>query len=91
MSTVTEHTTLLSARIPATMKTTLDDLAKTTGRNRTTLVQEALQRFIETERWQIADIEQAVREADAGDFATEEEMDQLWAKYHAHPTKPASR
>ncbi|MGH2409148.1 MAG: CopG family ribbon-helix-helix protein [Chloroflexota bacterium] len=83
MSTAIEPTALLSARIPQTMKTALDDLAKATGRNRTMLVQEALRRLIEVEQWQIADIELAVREADAGDFATDAEMDELWVKYHA--------
>jgi predicted transcriptional regulator len=85
MSTTTEHSTILTTRLPASIKSELDDLAKSTGRNRNSLVQEALRRFLEVERWQIADIQKAIRAADAGDFAPDEEMDQQWAKYHTAP------
>jgi predicted transcriptional regulator len=67
--------------MPESMKAELGALAKATGRNRNTLVVEAVRRFIEVERWQLADIEAGLREADAGDFATMEEMDALWSKY----------
>jgi predicted transcriptional regulator len=63
------------------MKAELGALAKVTRRNRNTLAVEALRRFIEVERWQLADIEAGLREADAGDFVTTEEMDALWSKY----------
>jgi predicted transcriptional regulator len=69
------------------MRAELDALAKSTGRNRNTLVEEAIRRFIDVQRWQITDIEQAIQEADAGDFASDEEMDTLWVKYHADPAK----
>jgi predicted transcriptional regulator len=69
------------------MRAELDALAKSTGRNRNALVEEAIRRFIDVQRWQIADIEQAIQEADAGDFASDEEMNALWAKYHADPAQ----
>ncbi len=78
-----EPTTHVSVRLPVSMKANLDSLARSTGRNRNALMYEALRRFIDVERWQIADIEAGIREADAGDFATAEEMDALWSKYHA--------
>jgi RHH-type rel operon transcriptional repressor/antitoxin RelB len=85
MSTTAEPTTMLSTRVPQGMKAELDDLAKSTGRNRNTLVQEALRRFIDVQRWQIAEIEAGIREADAGAFATDEEMDELWAEFGLEP------
>ena len=74
-------TVTVGARVPREMRDELDQLVKTTGRNRNTLVEEALRRFIEAEKWQLADIEAGLREADAGDFATDEEMQALWSKY----------
>ncbi len=65
------------------MRDELDRVAKATGRNRNALVEEALRRFIEAEKWQLADIEAGLREADAGDFATDKEMQALWSKYEA--------
>jgi len=69
----------------------LEALAKSTGRNRTTLAAEAIERFVAQQRWQIAQIEEGIGAADAGDFATEEEMDALWAKYGLEPETPHER
>ncbi len=91
MSTTAEPTTMLSTRVPRGMKAELDDLAKSTGRNRNALVQEALRRFIDVQRWQIAEIEAGIREADAGAFATDEEMDELWAEFGLEPAPTPER
>ncbi len=91
MSTTADPTTMLSTRVPQGMKAELDDLAKSTGRNRNTLVQEALRRFIDVQRWQIAEIEAGIREADAGAFATDEEMDELWAEFGLEPETTPER
>ncbi|HZS89048.1 MAG TPA: ribbon-helix-helix domain-containing protein [Chloroflexota bacterium] len=85
MSTTEDPTATISARVPQGMKGELDALAKSTGRNRNALVQEALRRFIDTERWQIALIEERVKEADAGKFASDEEMNELWAEFGLEP------
>lgn len=88
MAAPTEPTIHLTARIQGHLKTDLDALAKSTGRNRNELVQEALRRFIELQRWQIARIEDGLRAADAGDFATDTEMDDLWTEFGLEPEKP---
>jgi RHH-type transcriptional regulator, rel operon repressor / antitoxin RelB len=75
-----EPTTTMTTRLPRSMKDELESLAKSTGRNRNTLVQEAIRRFIDAERWQIDLIEERIREADAGNFATDEEMEALYAE-----------
>jgi len=81
MSTTTEPRTTLAIRLPASLKAELGVLARTTGRTRNAMLEEAIRRLTAVERWQIADIEAGLREAEAGDFATPEEMDQLWSKY----------
>jgi RHH-type transcriptional regulator, rel operon repressor / antitoxin RelB len=83
MAATTAPTVTVGARVPREMRDELDRVAKATGRNRNTLVEEALRRFIEAEKWQLADIEAGLREADAGDFATDKEMQTLWSKYEA--------
>ena len=81
MDTSRESTTMLSSRVSVNTKTALDQLAKSTGRTRNTLVQEALRRFIEQQRWQIGEIEAGIREADAGVFVSDAEMDETWAEF----------
>ena len=68
-----EPTTTMTTSLPRSMKDELESLAKSTGRNRNTLIQEAVRRFIDAERWQIDLIEERIREANAGNFATDEQ------------------
>jgi RHH-type rel operon transcriptional repressor/antitoxin RelB len=75
-------TVTVGARVPRELRDELDKLVKSTGRNRNALVEEAIRRFIDVERWQIALIEERLRQADAGDFATDEEMDEVYAEFH---------
>jgi len=85
MSTVTESTTTITVRLPVDTRKDLEALAKSTGRNRTALAAEAIARFVEHQRWQIARIEEGIHAVDAGDIATDEEMEGLWAKYGLEP------
>lgn len=71
----------LSLRVPQTVVEQLGVLAEATGRSRNFLAVQAMQDFIGREAWQIAEIQQALIEADAGDFASDEEiaaMDEKW-------------
>lgn len=77
----TDQTATVMARIPVQLRLALDRLTKSTGRNKNALIEEAIRRFVDVEQWQLADIEAGLREADAGDFATDEEMEALRAKY----------
>lgn len=53
----------------------LDQLAKTQDRDRSHLISQAVDHYIEVKRWQIEQIEKAVAEADAGKFASPEEVE----------------
>ena len=63
--------TNLTIRLDPALKKTLDRLAKASGRSRAFLAQDALRRYVDQEAWQIAEIRKAVKEADAGDFASD--------------------
>jgi RHH-type transcriptional regulator, rel operon repressor / antitoxin RelB len=91
MATAADPTITMTTRLTRGMKDELDALAKSTGRNRNALVQEALRRFIDVQRWQIAEIEAGIREADAGIFVGDEEMDALWAEFGLEPDTARER
>src|SRR2546423_15322345 len=74
MATTAVPTTTMTIRLPREMRARFEALAKATGRNRNALAQEAIRRFIETEEWQIAEIQAGLREAEAGTLASEGEM-----------------
>jgi predicted transcriptional regulator len=76
-------TAVLTLRVPIDVKQQLDKLADATHRSKSWLAGEAIQRYLDLEAWQIGEISQALSEADAGDFATDEEMAAMKAKYAA--------
>jgi predicted transcriptional regulator len=61
----------------------LDQLAEVEDRDRSYLIKQAVANFVRLHRWQIEEIEKAVKEADAGLFATDEEVEQLFSKWTA--------
>jgi predicted transcriptional regulator len=75
------ETAILTLRVPADVKQQLDKLAEATHRSKSWLAGEAIQRYLDLEAWQIGETVTALAEADAGDFATETEIEALKAKY----------
>ena len=71
----------MSMRLPDELATRLGALAEATGRTKSFLAIQAIQDFVDREAWQIAEIRQGLREADAGDFASDEETAALDAKW----------
>ena len=72
---------MMSVRLPDELTSQLDTLAAATGRTKSFLAGEAIRDYIDREAWQIAEIEQAIREADAGDFASDDEVNAISAKW----------
>jgi predicted transcriptional regulator len=75
--------TTVTTRIDEETQNRLDQLAKATDRSRSWLVADAIRRYIEEEGWQVAAIEEGVRQADAGDFAPEDEVKAAFAEWGA--------
>ena len=75
------ETTTLTLRVPIEMKERLDKLADATNRSKSFLAGEALRQYIDLEAWQIGEIQQALKEADANDFASDAEIDAVVKKY----------
>ncbi|BBP75685.1 MULTISPECIES: CopG family ribbon-helix-helix protein [Pseudomonas] len=74
---------VMSLRLPDEMAETLANLAKATGRSKSFLAIDALRDYLAREAWQIAEIQRAIEEADAGDFATDEEVEATFRKWGA--------
>ena len=73
--------TSMSMRLPAELANRLGALAEATGRTKSFLAVQAIQDFVEREAWQVAEIKKGLAEADAGDFASDEENAALDAKW----------
>ena len=71
----------LTLSIPLEMKAQLDKLADATHRSKSYLAGEAIRRYLALEAWQIGEIQQALQEADAGDFASDEEVNAVVRKH----------
>ena len=72
---------ILTLRVDSKLKKKLDKLAKTTQRSRSFLAAEAIREFVALNEWQIEAIQKGIREADAGNFATEEEVTAMRKKW----------
>ena len=74
-------TAILTLRVPEEIKAKLDKLAQATHRSKSYLAEEAIARYLDLEAWQVGEIEQAIQEADRGDFANPSDMTDLLKKY----------
>jgi predicted transcriptional regulator len=83
MSTTNERTVTITVRMPASVKDQLEELARVTGRQRTYLALEAIRQYLAVEAWQVADIREAIARADAGEFATDEQVAAVRHKFQA--------
>jgi predicted transcriptional regulator len=57
----------ITVRLDADAVTVLDRLAEYFDRDRSYLIKQAVASYIETHQWQLAELEKAIAEADAGD------------------------
>ena len=73
--------TTMTVRLEEDVKDRLDLLAEATQRSKSFLAAEAIREFIENNEWQIAEIKAAIKEADAGDFASDKEVAALSKKW----------
>ncbi|GJM11008.1 MAG: hypothetical protein DHS20C11_32840 [Lysobacteraceae bacterium] len=73
--------TTMTIRLDHELKERLDQLAKSTDRSRSYLAAVALRDYVEINEWQIREIEQAVVEAEAEDFASAESVNKTLSKW----------
>jgi predicted transcriptional regulator len=71
----------ITIRVDEDKKRALDVVASALDRDRSYIINEAVDAYLELHRWEIEQIKKALAEAAAGDFATDEEMEALNNKY----------
>ena len=71
----------LSFRTDETTAAGLDRLVGATDRPRSWHLEQALKAYVSAQAWQIEDIRQGVAEAEAGAFASEEEIEAVFASF----------
>jgi len=73
--------TTMTIRLEPELKQRLDRLAEATRRSKSFLAAEALRDFVELNEWQIREIKDAIKEADNGDFASEQSVRKTLGKW----------
>jgi predicted transcriptional regulator len=71
----------MTVRLEDEIEARLDRLADSTNRSKSFLAAEAIREFVENNEWQIAEVRQALGEADAEDFAQDHEVAALARKW----------
>ncbi len=73
--------TTMTIRLEDEVKDRLDVLAEATQRSKSFLAAEAIRVYVESNEWQIGETQAALKEADAGDFASAKDVAALARKW----------
>ena len=73
--------TTITVRLEDDVRDRLDVLAEATQRSKSFLAAEAIRAYVENNEWQIGEIQAAIMEADAGDFASDSDVAALAKKW----------
>lgn len=90
MSSSTTKDAQVSLRLPFDMKERMEAYARVTGRNKSHVVMEAVGEYLAWRMPQIEDLQAAIRAADAGEFASDAEVDAVFSRYVEKKTPAAS-
>jgi predicted transcriptional regulator len=66
--------TTMTVRLEDDVKDRLEVLAEATQRSKSFLAAEAIRAYVDNNEWQIGQIQAALKEADAGDFASDKDV-----------------
>jgi RHH-type transcriptional regulator, rel operon repressor / antitoxin RelB len=64
----------MTIRVDRKIKSRLEKIAKAMDRTKSYVAAEAIRAWVDLNEWQIGEIKAALKEADGGDFAGEEEV-----------------
>ncbi|MCB1915381.1 MAG: CopG family ribbon-helix-helix protein [Rhodocyclaceae bacterium] len=76
--------TTMTVRLDDEVKARLDRLAEATQRSKSFLAAEAIREFVDLNEWQLSEIQAALAEADAGDFASDAELANVQQKWNVN-------
>ena len=69
----------ITVRVESETRESIDAIAEATNRDRSFVINEALSAYIDVYRWQVEHIQDAIREADAGRFVPDAEVERRMA------------
>jgi predicted transcriptional regulator len=72
---------MITLRLDASQKQTLDTIAASIDRDRNYVLNEAVNAFIETYDWQVAHITKGLEQADKGEYASETDIKKAFLKW----------
>jgi len=72
----------MTIRLEDGIKNRLDQLANVTQRSKSFLAAEAIAAYVDTNEWQLGEIQAALTEAEARDYATDQDMADLALKWN---------
>ena len=73
----------INVRVPMSVFDQLDALATATARTKSFVTLEALSSYLEAQSWQVKEVQAAIVEADKDEFATDAQVNAIFAKYGA--------
>ena len=73
--------TTMTIRLEDDVKERLDRLAESTNRSKSFLAAEAVREFVDINEWQVAEVRAALKEAEAGEFATDAQVAAIAEKW----------
>ena len=71
----------MTVRLETDLKNRLEKLSEATQRSKSFLAAEAIRDFVELNEWQVSEIQDALAEADRGDFASDELVGEVFGKW----------
>lgn len=71
----------ISLRIDDETIEEIDHLAKISKRDRTFIINEAIEAYLDVNNWQLEHIEESIAQADRGEFASDNEVDKVLKKW----------
>lgn len=71
---------IITVRVDRDQREALDRIAQGFDRDRSYILNEAIECYLQMHQWQIEEIERAIIEAEEGDFANEEEVKEVFAR-----------
>lgn len=77
-------TEILSVRVDAAVKKRLEALAKNARRSKSFLAAETIAAYVQAEEWQLGEIQQGLRELDAGQAVSHERVS-TWLRSWGKP------
>jgi len=73
--------TVVTLRLDPELRKRLDHLARTQCRSRSFIAAEAIREYVAANEWQIEAIRNGLKEAERGDFATEQQVRRTLSKW----------